>query len=241
MTEQEWLVWLQACKDMKEQEWLACSDPYPMLTFLRDKGRARKLRLFACACCRRVWHLVENDLSRHAVEVAERFADGHISAEELDTIHSATHETALRLDWLEAGRNAGSAANRTVWTDARDAALRASEQASEAAGIAQLGPRGGSHPEVHAKYAAGLASEKDHQAVLLRHIIGNPFRPYPAPDHWPSSVIQLANALYNGEDCGFALQDALLEAGHSALADHFRQEQSHPKGCWAVDLILGKE
>src|SRR5262249_32120768 len=77
--------------------------------------------------------------------------------------------------------------------------------------------------------------------ALLRHIIGNPFRPYPAPPSWPSSVVQLAESLYNGQDCSFALHDALLEAGHAELAEHFKEEQSHPKGCFALDLILNKK
>lgn len=61
----------------------------------------------------------------------------------------------------------------------------------------------------------------------------------PAP--LPTTVVQLANALYHGEDCGFALHDALLEEGHTELADHFRNKQAHPKGCWVLDLLLGKE
>jgi hypothetical protein len=52
--------------------------------------------------------------------------------------------------------------------------------------------------------------------------------------------VQLAQTLYDGTDCAFALHDALLESGHSALAEHFQKEHGHPKGCWAVDLILGK-
>jgi hypothetical protein len=43
---------------MTEQEWLTCTDPRPMLEFLRDKASNRKLRLFACACVRRAWHLL---------------------------------------------------------------------------------------------------------------------------------------------------------------------------------------
>jgi hypothetical protein len=45
---------------------------------------------------------------------------------------------------------------------------------------------------------------------------------------------------YNGADATFALHDALLEAGHPDLAEHFQAEQWHPKGCWVVDLLLGK-
>jgi hypothetical protein len=76
---------------------------------------------------------------------------------------------------------------------------------------------------------------------LLRHIIGNPFRPYPAPPSWPTAVVALAEAIYNGADATFALHDALLEAGHPDLATHFHAEKEHPKGCWVVDLVLGKE
>jgi hypothetical protein len=59
--------------------------------------------------------------------------------------------------------------------------------------------------------------------------------------HRSSTVTQLAESLYAGEDCAFALHDALLEAGHAELAQHFREEKWHPKGCWALDLILGKK
>jgi len=43
---------------MTETEWLACTDPAPMLWFLRDKASDRKLRLAACAYCRSVWRFM---------------------------------------------------------------------------------------------------------------------------------------------------------------------------------------
>src|SRR5690349_13009218 len=76
---------------MTEAEWLACEDPKPMLKFFQDKAGDRKLRLFAVACCRRIEHLIPLALTenqpycREAVLVAERFADGHAIAEELQT------------------------------------------------------------------------------------------------------------------------------------------------------------
>jgi hypothetical protein len=78
------------------------------------------------------------------------------------------------------------------------------------------------------------------QLTVLRHIIGNPFRPYPASASWPSTVVQLAESLYNGVDCRLLLSEALEEVGHVELAEHFSKEQWHPKGCWVMDMILGK-
>jgi len=61
---------------MTEQEWLACTEPALMLAFLAGKASDRKLRLFAVACCRRIWHLFRDDNNRRAVDVSERLADG---------------------------------------------------------------------------------------------------------------------------------------------------------------------
>lgn len=85
-----------------------------------------------------------------------------------------------------------------------------------------------------------LREEAREQADLLRHIIGPMFRPSAPPLAWPAGIVALAGALYEGEACHYALHDALLDAGQPELADHFK-ESFHPKGCFALDLILGKK
>lgn len=64
--------------------------------------------------------------------------------------------------------------------------------------------------------------------------------PYTMPPSWPTAVVHLAEAVYSGADASFALHDALLEAGHPDLAQHFQEETWHPKGCWVVDMITGR-
>ena len=106
---------------MTEAEWLTCGDPQRMLASLRrewEKGSEyyivsdRKLRLFACACCRMVWDRLEgiHDL----IDVAERYANGLATSKErgrafnkTDNLRSPTHYyTAAACLRAEASRGA---------------------------------------------------------------------------------------------------------------------------------------
>src|SRR5215204_4919218 len=61
---------------MTEAEWLEGVELGPMLAFLQGRASERKRRLFAAACCRRIWRRLKDGRSREAVNVAERYADG---------------------------------------------------------------------------------------------------------------------------------------------------------------------
>jgi hypothetical protein len=87
--------------------------------------------------------------------------------------------------------------------------------------------------------SATHAGEAPWQAALLRELI-NPFQLTLIPSVWSSQILDISAALYAGQDCAFALHDALLEAGREDLAQHFRAND-HPKGCWVLDFILGKQ
>src|SRR6516162_6834621 len=74
---------------MTESEWLKCQDLQKMLEYVHSRASDRKLRLFACACCRGVLDLLSEGGGRGAVEVAERYADGLASDLEIQAAEEA--------------------------------------------------------------------------------------------------------------------------------------------------------
>ena len=88
---------------------------------------------------------------------------------------------------------------------------------------------------------------------LLREIVGNPFRPVALDPAWRTpSVVSLAQAAYEerilpggtlDSERLAVLADALEEAGcdNADILSHLRGPGPHVRGCWVVDLLLGKE
>jgi hypothetical protein len=233
-------------------QWAACSDPTPMLEFLRGRASDRKLWLFAVACCRRIGHLVKERRCWEALEAAEQCADGVIGLEELKAAHSAAHrgkplfaDASWAAAWAAAPL-ASQAAEESSLQAAQTVARIASENPQQLAWAAvRTGACDDEQIAAWARFEAAMeeasAVEREAQAGLLRELIGNPFLPVNGTASFPHTVVELAESLYAGADCAFALHDALLEAGEEALAGHFADPaQWHPKGCWAVDRILGK-
>jgi hypothetical protein len=228
---------------MSEAEWLTATDPGPMLEYLRDKVSDRKLRLFACACCRRIFHVLTD--SRHAVELAEKYADGHATLAELE---SAQDEAELL--WGDPQVSEDPALMHpfrgysTVWPSGDDA-TEVTDFCVRMAAEAVAGSGGASGPERGA------------QSDLLRCIFGNPFRTAPAVDPaWfagTGGVLQrLARVAYEERQLAegtldparlTVLADALEDAGCTdpELLGHLREPGPHVRGCWALDLILSKD
>src|SRR5262249_46367519 len=79
------------------------NDPKPMLELVTGKASERKLRLFACACCRETWAALSDERFKIAIEATEQFADGHITADALKSSHLAASDAteSLRLDASE--------------------------------------------------------------------------------------------------------------------------------------------
>ena len=77
------MTWCWARSDpVTEAEWLACTDPTPMLEFLRDKASNRKARLFGVLCCRQNGDLFRDRRFHDAIRLAEGYADGEVGEPE---------------------------------------------------------------------------------------------------------------------------------------------------------------
>src|SRR5262245_50559421 len=98
---------------MTETEWGACVTPQPMLAFLRKRGQtsARKLRLFAAVCCRRIWPLLTDERSRRTVEVLEEYAEGTATKESLSAAARDAHMVAVQQAATDNPHASAAAAN----------------------------------------------------------------------------------------------------------------------------------
>jgi hypothetical protein len=230
---------------MTEAEWLACIDPQRMLKQLWGKVSDRKHRLFAVACCRRIWQLLSDERSRQAVEIAERYADAEATADELETASdaaSAVWETEQE-----------QALTEGTWD--RESLSPPYTASAAAYNVAiPLGWWGGAPAfvppdEIIREVIADGAAERVAQCALLRDIFGNPFRSVSVDPSWPRwndrTIPRIAQGIY--EERAFdrlpILHDALLDAGcdNEDILAHCRGAGPHVRGCWVIDLILGKE
>jgi hypothetical protein len=218
---------------MTEAEWLTWTEPKPMLEFLQGKTSERKVRLFAVACCRRIWHLLTDERSRIAVEVAEQFADGYPTPRQPRLVYEAASDAADRFStstpWFGAARAAADAV-RTYPPTFEHIMVNGVQSAAVAA-------------------AWAVPSETPVQAALIRDIFGNPFRSITLNPIWltwhDGLLVSMSRQLYDSRDFSDMpiLADALEEAGCSDqdILGHCRSGDEHVRGCWVVDLVLSKE
>jgi hypothetical protein len=237
---------------MTEAEWLACTDPQLMLEFLRGKVSDRKLRLFGCACCRGIWHLLTDKRSRRAIDVAERFGDGEVSTKGLAKAFLKAHDAFQEAnddDWcLYHGTNIVSGLVRPVVAneqhpDAYDP-IRLSQD------VIDLLACEASHAEEEDADGRGYTEGEDleckRQSGIIRDVLGNPFNPAALDPSWlTSTVLALAAGIYceKAFDRMPILADALEDAGcdDEDVLNHCRLPGEHVRGCWVLDLVLGKK
>ncbi len=104
-------------------------------------------------------------------------------------------------------------------------------------------------PDTRFPFPAHRSNEYERiaQCALIRDIFGNPFRPVVFSADWRSTdAVAIARTMYESRDFGAMpiLADALQDAGcdNEDILSHCRDtNQTHVRGCWVVDLVLGKD
>jgi hypothetical protein len=210
---------------MTEAEWFTCTDSTEMLELLRDKASDRKLWLVVAACARSLLNAF-GDKQEVWAEVLERYADGRASAGDVFRVHSP--------EFLVKSLYPNGLVPPNVIGPAWDAAKRAAITATDF-----------THPEPRDNTDKEMASV----CHLVRDIFGSPFRHLAGSSFWPlcgnGKLRNIADAIY--ADRAFdrlpILVDALEEAGcHDRdILGHCRQASPHVRGCWVVDLVLGRQ
>jgi len=241
---------------LTEADWLSGPHPDAMLYHLGDRVSVRQLRLIGVACCRRLSRWVRAEASLPVLDVAERYADGLASEEERQTAHRAVREASwpnraaggdrwreqvgVFVRWVLLGVLESDRYVQINRVDHRNAA-----RAAYAAG--HRGRTAGKNAAALAGEAAQVA-EVAAQVQTIRDVVGNPFRSATIDPAWLAwsggLVVKLALGAYEERDfaCLPVLADALEDAGciDEVILSHLRSPGPHVRGCWAVDLILGK-
>jgi hypothetical protein len=199
------------------EEWAECTTPWRLGRSVNGRVSDRKIRLFACACCRQLWGQW-NQPTRDAVETLERFADGAANQGELASAYQVLEEAR--------------ATTRT--------SDRLYNVCSQVAGAALPKPYCG----------APVRSVPDPVVLNLIHdVFGNPFCQGRVDPTWLTwnggTVAKLARTVYDERAYERLpiLADALEEAGctDATMLGHCRGPGQHVRGCWVLDLLLGKE
>lgn len=174
-----------------------------------------------------MWSSLTHEELRAALEFVEQFAEGGMESNRLWTTRSEIRDVT----WDDYPQELWTAFQKL--TDQETWAAARIWQWVAQPGLNKL--RGNTPVE-----------EKAHLAVLVRDIFGNPFRPVAFDPSWRTSdVVALAQGIY--DDRAFnrmpILADALQDAGctNDDILTHCRDTNTpHARGCWVVDLVLGK-
>ena len=126
------------------------------------EGHDKEIRLFAVWCARQVQHLMTDQRSIDAIDVAERYANGQATQDELNAARSAA--------WAAAEDAAGDAAWDAAWSAAEEAAWAAAEDATDAATWDAARYAEGAAEDADAAMYAAKAEMRLRQEAELRRI-----------------------------------------------------------------------
>lgn len=217
---------------MTDDDWLTSNDPWNMLHSVQRLGPSeRKVRLFNASVCRRYWDYLP-EASQSILSESELLADGlaPVPSDDMELCGRANAVVAP-FDRQYPKKDFPSEEVR-IQRDAAAAVCYAvipNELWGAVSYFWEIDP-----------------TEKEAHVVLIRDIFSTPNRSVTADQSWLTlTVLESAKAIYENRafDRLPVLADSLDEAGcqDAEILDHCRQPGPHVRGCWVVDLLLGKE
>jgi hypothetical protein len=221
-----------------EQEWLARPEIWGM-ELLPDKVRGRRGRLFECHLRDWLAVYVRCNLCRSRItelwpeyEDERRFAD--LDVFDIHGWYTSTHPASEKCDGWRVMLPGVQYQRKIICpSEARNNVLAHLQEL--------LHPT----PDMLEHIELRKALRLWRKSIALELIGPNPFRPVSFDPSWrTSTTVALANQMYDSRYfsimpiLGDALQDAGCESAESL--DHCRGPGPHVRGCWVVDLVLGK-
>jgi hypothetical protein len=196
-------------------DWFACTDTVQILSHLFNLERRtgfRKVRLFACACARHAWAGLTDEQSRRTVEVAERYADGAATDDDLRVARAGAWE----VEQGSAAEVAAWTAHRNVWTAAVQAARLTPAHLTRAFLHDLFGPTLFRPSSPGRSWLPGLAEATRRLAEEI---------------YERRSFERLPE-----------LAATLVASGcpDEEMIGHCRRPGAHVKGCWVLDELLGR-
>jgi hypothetical protein len=252
---------------MNESSWADCQNPEQMLESLRRDLRLhraargkRKLRLFACGCLTRLGDVLTDPRCRTVLDTAERVAEGTAGADEVLAGQELAHDilTSIQKTYVSAHANHLTGPHHDIpFPDTLECRRHLASWYAAEALLECLAPQVWQAAQrvsaclaraVTCTHELSGVAGPEARADLLREVFGNPFR-FVCPDtdwlEWNDGLVwKMARAIHDGrqfEDLPF-LADALEDAGctDAEILGHCRGPGPHVRGCWLLDLLVGK-
>ena len=173
----------------------------------------RKCRLFTVACCRCHPKMVADPDCLALIDLSEKWADGEADAKAVRALRKKVHAWAIRQPY-----------DLKRWT-----AIYGAYQTAKPTG-----------PPVF-----GFLNNKKYRP-LLADIVGPSPMPFTFNPAWRTdTAVAIARGMYESREFSAMpiLADAIQDAGcdNEVILKHCRdRKQKHVRGCWVVDMVLGK-
>jgi hypothetical protein len=183
-----------------------------------------------------------SEIDRRAIEIAEQFADGLVTATELQAFHELTRAPS------DYGPTETLASELTFVVSAYCAIRAICHYAASQGEIATERANPQEQKFFHAIFLRGWREGHRRSWQLLQEIAGPNLaaKSYFDPAWRTDTALSLARQMYVSRDFGAMpiLADALQDAGceNTDILNHCRDASApHVRGCWVVDLVLGRE